>query len=67
MTLAQLKALRWPGGGDSILTVEEAVAITSPLVSSVILDVKTYQDQVGAQPPTLLERQARMLHFGSCY
>ncbi|MEW5309170.1 MAG: hypothetical protein WDW38_001075 [Sanguina aurantia] len=48
MTLAQLRALRWPGGGDSILTVEEAVAITSPLVSSVILDVKTYQDQDGS-------------------
>lgn len=66
MTLAQLRALRWPGGGDSILTVEEAVAITSPLVSSVILDVKTYQDQVGAWwVPILLRSQARMLHFES--
>ena len=44
-TLAQLSALRWKPGGQRILSVNEAVALTKSEVDCVTLDVKTYADK----------------------
>lgn len=44
-SLAQLSALQWKPGGQRILTVDEAVALTKSDVDCVTLDVKTYTDK----------------------
>ncbi|GFR46681.1 hypothetical protein Agub_g8298, partial [Astrephomene gubernaculifera] len=46
LTSSQLLSLRWPGG-EGLLRVEQAVALTSPFVDCVTLDVKTYNDEAG--------------------
>ena len=45
LTHAQLMDLQWRPGGQRVLTVKEAVQITSPHVQCVTLDVKTYQNR----------------------
>ncbi|GLC45658.1 hypothetical protein PLESTB_001319400 [Pleodorina starrii] len=46
MSSPELLALRWPSG-EAVMSVEAAVRLTSPFVSCVTLDVKTYNDQAG--------------------
>ncbi|KXZ54026.1 hypothetical protein GPECTOR_5g136 [Gonium pectorale] len=44
---SELLSLRWPSG-EAVMSVEEAVRLTSPFVGCVTLDVKTYNDKSGA-------------------
>ncbi|GIL69745.1 hypothetical protein Vretimale_10238 [Volvox reticuliferus] len=46
LTARELLSLRWPSG-EAVMSVEEAVRLTSPFVSCVTLDVKTYNDKAG--------------------
>ncbi len=45
LTLAQLRGLRWRPGGQRVMDVGAALALTKAEVSLVTLDVKTYQDR----------------------
>ncbi|GLI62561.1 hypothetical protein VaNZ11_005230, partial [Volvox africanus] len=46
LTARDLLSLQWPSG-EAVMSVEEAVRLTSPFVSCVTLDVKTYNDNAG--------------------
>ncbi|KAL6761677.1 PLC-like phosphodiesterase [Haematococcus lacustris] len=46
LTSDEIRQLAWPGG-QPVLSVRDAVLLTSPQVECVTLDVKTYQDSTG--------------------
>ncbi|KAG2452907.1 hypothetical protein HYH02_002250 [Chlamydomonas schloesseri] len=54
---SELLALRWPSG-EYVMSVEEAVRLTSPFVDVVTLDVKNYNDKSGQPTDELAMAEA---------